>query len=630
MPWRVGKRLPLPPDEVSTVRGFCKELPRVSTDELKVADLVSDALAPPTRSTPHLQQSPVTADPTATLPTDRLRFDFSPWWFWREADERQRESQLRLQAELTRRHGFELAERCFVSELAALQATRLRLGEGSYIAAHAYVTGDIEAGRDCTMNAFSVVRGSVKIGDAVRIGAHTSILAFNHTYADADTEVFRQPITERGITIGDDVWIGSHAVLLDGVTVGDRAVIAAGAVVTKDVPAGAVVGGNPARVLRWRVPPASSPAGSPTSSTSTARDLGTLVSDFGRRARDEAAEVLARYWQPDRGFFVDRPGAAVTARAQCDAIEVADLLLGAPPSQLPRDIQIERLRALQDPGTGLIAALAADGRPQDGSPEWSDGDIAYHVLCVGYALDLLGSELPSPVHHIARTDPSDLVEQLEALPWNGRAWSAGHWVDAIGTALRWNLPRGVRGRTGTLEALFGWLLTYADPRTGMWGSPERNGGLLQVVNGFYRASRGTYAQFGVPLPYPDRVIDTVLEHLADPTYFAPDRQNACNVLDVAHPLWLAARQTDHRRPEILARAEQLLVDAVAHWQPGQGFGFHAPRPGAPGVPDSVPGLQGTEMWLAIIWLLADLLGLADVLGYRPRGVHRPEPAVAAR
>lgn len=39
-----------------------------------------------------------------------------------------------------------------------------------------------------------------------------------------------------------------------------------------------------------------------------------------------------------------------------------------------------------------------------------------------------------------------------------------------------------------------------------------------------------------------------------------------------------------------------------------------------------PGLQGTEMWLAIIWYLADLVGSAEALGYRPRGVHRPEPA----
>ena len=44
------------------------------------------------------------------------------------------------------------------------------------------------------------------------------------------------------------------------------------------------------------------------------------------------------------------------------------------------------------------------------------------------------------------------------------------------------------------------------------------------------------------------------------------------------------------------------------------------------VPVTTPGLQGTEMWLALIWLRADLLGIAGQLGYRPRGVHRPETA----
>lgn len=52
--------------------------------------------------------------------------------------------------------------------------------------------------------------------------------------------------------IGNDVWIGSRAVVLDGVTIGDGAIVAAGAVVTKDVPAYAVVGGVPAKVLRYR------------------------------------------------------------------------------------------------------------------------------------------------------------------------------------------------------------------------------------------------------------------------------------------------------------------------------------------------------------------------------------------
>lgn len=51
------------------------------------------------------------------------------------------------------------------------------------------------------------------------------------------------------ITIGDRVWVGTRAVVLKGVSVGDGAVVAAGAVVTRDVPAGAVVGGMPARVI---------------------------------------------------------------------------------------------------------------------------------------------------------------------------------------------------------------------------------------------------------------------------------------------------------------------------------------------------------------------------------------------
>src|SRR5690606_14698934 len=133
--------------------------------------------------------------------------------------------------------------------------------------------------------------------------------------------------------------------------------------------------------------------------------------------------------------------------------------------------------------------------------------------------------------------------------------------------------------------------------------------LLLVVNGFYRASRGTFAQFGLPLPHPERVIDTVLRHVRDRSLFAPERQNACNVLDVAHPLWLASRQTSHRSDEVAAVARTLLGDALGTWVDGRGFAFLAARPENAGLPKAVPGLQGTEMWLAIIWLLADLSGM---------------------
>jgi acetyltransferase-like isoleucine patch superfamily enzyme len=134
---------------------------------------------------------------------------------------------------------------------------------------------------------------------------------------------------------------------------------------------------------------------------------------------------------------------------------------------------------------------------------------------------------------------------------------------------------------------------------------------------------GSYAQFGLPPPHPEATIDTVLEHAADPLLGTPEGLTACNILDTIHPLWLAAKQTEHRRPEGAAWAQAQLQRALQNWKDGQGLAFAPLSEG----PDGVAGLQGTEMWLSIIWLLADYLGVADALGYRPRGVHNPDPLV---
>lgn len=562
-------------------------------------------------------------------------YDYSPWRFWSTADGaaqlRQRDYQQQL---LNQNPQWAFGDRVFVSDQAAVQNDILELGDRSYIAGHAYLSGELRTGRDCTINVYTVVRGKITIGDAVRIGAHTSILGFNHTMTDPEVEVFRQPTTSKGITIGSDVWIGSHVVIVDGVTVGDKAMLAAGAVVTKDVPAGAVVGGNPARVIKWRVPQS-------RNLVQGSDDLAGRLRAFADRARNQADTILARYWDQQRRKFVEKPGMAVNVRAQCDAIEIADLLLGRAPDQLPAEEQTAWLRDLQDKETGLLPEIEPDGTPGPQPRGYRPGDTdfngldargsAYHVLCVGYALDLLGSEFAHPITAYADVTADDLVIMLDNLPWHGRAWHSGAMIDAIGTALRWNLPKGQAGRSGATEALYGWMLMRADRRTGMWGQPDApvdGGDMLQVVNGFYRASRGTYAQFGLPLPYPERVIDTVLAHVRTQRYFAPERQNACNVLDVIHPLWLAGRQSDYRRDDEVEVAGSLLDNALGHWTDGQGFGFQAPSTAATSAVATTPGLQGTEMWLAIIWLLADVLGLAGELGYRPRGVHRPEPALS--
>jgi acetyltransferase-like isoleucine patch superfamily enzyme len=89
--------------------------------------------------------------------------------------------------------------------------------------------------------------GGLRIGDDSRIGPGAKIVAFNHGIP------YGEPDTMLGITIGKRVWLGANCVVLDGVTIGDDAIVAAGAVVRSDVPAGALVGGVPARVLRQTV-----------------------------------------------------------------------------------------------------------------------------------------------------------------------------------------------------------------------------------------------------------------------------------------------------------------------------------------------------------------------------------------
>ncbi|MBR7836940.1 hypothetical protein KDL01_26925 [Actinospica durhamensis] len=551
-----------------------------------------------------------------------------PWLFEAEASEDQRAAQSRRQAALTAAGDTEIGERCFVAASAAVYPDRLRLGSGSFIAAHAYVTGDIRTGSDCTLNPFTTVRGAVRLGDGVRIGAHSSLLGFDHSTA-TDRPIHRQPLTSVGISVGDDVWIGSHVVVLDGVVIADHCVIGAGAVVTKDVPAWSVAVGNPARVIRdRRAAPKTAKA-----ATGGADRLNEALAGFAVAAREQGAAVIARCWDPEApggGRYRDRPGDVPTVRAHCDAIEIADLLLGAAPEQLTAVEHTARLRALQDPETGLVAQLdPATALPgplpapdEDGFV--SDGAAQYHVLSVGYALDLLGSSLPHPISPVQRMTAGQLSDRLDRLPWREHAWSAGSWIDSWASATHWNLTHGADPAPGALETLFGWLLTRADPCTGMWGSPSRDGDRLQVVNGYYRLTRGSFAQYGLPVPHPERVIDAVLDHARNPRYFGAGRENACNVLDVAHPLWLCARQTGHRADEARAWAEQQLAAALPRWRAGRGFAFGpAPEGGGPG---REPGLQGTEMWLALMWLLADLAGRADLLGYRPRGVHRPEPA----
>lgn len=89
-------------------------------------------------------------------------------------------------------------------------------------------------------------QGGITVGDGSLIGHNVVLATINHDLEPKNNRKNHYA----PINIGKKVWIGSNATILAGVTIGDWAVIGAGAVVTKDVPAGAVVGGVPAKIIR--------------------------------------------------------------------------------------------------------------------------------------------------------------------------------------------------------------------------------------------------------------------------------------------------------------------------------------------------------------------------------------------
>src|SRR5205814_1156385 len=110
----------------------------------------------------------------------------------------------------------------------------LEVGANTYIGPH------------CVLGA----AGGIRLGSDVTLGAYVQLLAENHEFTDPNVPINQQGVSRRGIVVEDGCWLGNSAIVLDGIRVGRRAVVGAGSVVTHDVPPGAVVAGNPARLIR--------------------------------------------------------------------------------------------------------------------------------------------------------------------------------------------------------------------------------------------------------------------------------------------------------------------------------------------------------------------------------------------
>jgi acetyltransferase-like isoleucine patch superfamily enzyme len=154
---------------------------------------------------------------------------------------------------------------CFICPHVQLEIGRhatLRIGRWAWIGHGCKIRvheGTVEIGaktvigQECTISAFQ----RVSIGRECILADRVMLIDFDHGVTEVERPIRLQGIYKRDVRVGNNVWIGYGACVLRGITVGDNSVVGTSAVLTHDVPANAVVGGVPARVLRMRGQPRS-------------------------------------------------------------------------------------------------------------------------------------------------------------------------------------------------------------------------------------------------------------------------------------------------------------------------------------------------------------------------------------
>lgn len=158
------------------------------------------------------------------------------------------------QAYLQSMESIQIGQNCFISPDAHLFAEPNRdiiIGDGSFIAADCVLHGPITLGQNVALNHHCSLDGGrkgIEIADNARLAAYCHLYAFDHGMHPQQL-IHQQAVSSVGIYIGQDVWLGAHVGVVDGVRINDFAVVGMDSTVTRSVDAYAIVAGNPARVI---------------------------------------------------------------------------------------------------------------------------------------------------------------------------------------------------------------------------------------------------------------------------------------------------------------------------------------------------------------------------------------------
>lgn len=188
------------------------------------------------------------------------RLNYMPWLYW-SLKPRHRQWAEQWQQEyqdyLMQMETVHIGKNCFISPLAHIFAEPGRdivIGDNSFIAADCTLHGPLQIGNEVAINHHCILDGGRKgivLHDQVRIAAYCHLYAFDHGMA-LDQPIYQQAVRSQGIEVGQDVWLGAHVGIKDGVRIGAHAVVGMQSMVTKDVEERAIVAGNPAGFIRFR------------------------------------------------------------------------------------------------------------------------------------------------------------------------------------------------------------------------------------------------------------------------------------------------------------------------------------------------------------------------------------------
>ena len=128
----------------------------------------------------------------------------------------------------------------------------IECGSDLFIGGKCKFHANIYVGDNCNFNGMQVLgKGTLKVGDNFHSGVECMIITENHNYEGTKLP-YDETFIYKTVIIGDNVWFGNRVLVVGDVNIGEGVIVAAGSVVTKDIPEFAIVGGNPAKIIKYR------------------------------------------------------------------------------------------------------------------------------------------------------------------------------------------------------------------------------------------------------------------------------------------------------------------------------------------------------------------------------------------